>query len=432
MSKSRGNIVDPWDVLDTHGADAFRWYYFTSKQPWDGYRFSVDTVGESVRQFMLQLWNTYGFYVAVRERRTTSSREPRPSSDRRSTAGRSRASTRRRRRSSSGWRTTTRPPPAARSPQFVDDLSNWYVRRSRRRFWDGDPGAFWTLRECLRDGGEAARAADAVHRRRDLRQPRRLGAVRAPVRLPRAAASATRSSSGRCRWRATPSSWAARRARTGSSRCASRSREAVIVAGDSASGRRSSASAELVREELNVKELRFVDEAEELGRWELKPNYRSLGPRFGKRMPQVAEAVAALDAARVAETLREGGTVGLCRRRRGAPARRRRPADGAPAARGLPGRARRHARGGAQPRARRRAAPRGPGARGGARRADGAQERGPERRGPDRAAARRRRRAARGRARARGLRVRPRRSRRRSRLDGRRRRGGHDRGPRAA
>ena len=63
MSKSRGNIVDPWDVLDLHGADAFRWYYFTSKQPWDGYRFSVDTIGESVRLFMRQLWNTYGFYV---------------------------------------------------------------------------------------------------------------------------------------------------------------------------------------------------------------------------------------------------------------------------------------------------------------------------------------------------------------------------------
>ena len=63
MSKSRGNIVDPWEVMNLHGADAFRWYYFTSKQPWDGYRFSVDTIGESVRLFMRQLWNTYGFYV---------------------------------------------------------------------------------------------------------------------------------------------------------------------------------------------------------------------------------------------------------------------------------------------------------------------------------------------------------------------------------
>ena len=63
MSKSKGNAVAPWDVLDTHGADAFRWYYFTSKQPWDGYRFSVETIGESVRQYLKTLWNTYGFFA---------------------------------------------------------------------------------------------------------------------------------------------------------------------------------------------------------------------------------------------------------------------------------------------------------------------------------------------------------------------------------
>jgi isoleucyl-tRNA synthetase len=63
MSKSRGNVVEPWDVISAHGADAFRWYYLTSQQPWSGYRFSVDTVGESVRQFLLTLWNTYSFWV---------------------------------------------------------------------------------------------------------------------------------------------------------------------------------------------------------------------------------------------------------------------------------------------------------------------------------------------------------------------------------
>jgi len=66
-----------------------------------------------------------------------------------------------------------------------------------------------------------------------------------------------------------------------------------------------------VLDELNVKALRYVSEADELGEWELKPNYRTLGPRFGKDMPRVAEAVAALDASRAAQTLRDGGTVGL-------------------------------------------------------------------------------------------------------------------------
>src|SRR3954449_2923009 len=67
----------------------------------------------------------------------------------------------------------------------------------------------------------------------------------------------------------------------------------------------------LVLEELNVKALRFVSEADELGRWQLKPNYRALGPRFGKRMPLAADALAALDAQQAAATLRAGGIVGV-------------------------------------------------------------------------------------------------------------------------
>ena len=63
MSKSRGNVVDPWEVFDTQGADAFRWYLLSTQQPWAGYRFSAETIGESLRQFLLTLWNTYSFFV---------------------------------------------------------------------------------------------------------------------------------------------------------------------------------------------------------------------------------------------------------------------------------------------------------------------------------------------------------------------------------
>src|SRR5438045_1295628 len=144
MSKSKGNIVDPWTVLERHGADAFRWYYFTSKQPWDGYRFSVETVGEGVRQFMLTLWNTYAFHVLYANLTEV---EERPLTDldlwirSRLNATVETVSER-----MEDYDTTA----AGRAiAELVDDLSNWYVRASRKRFYGPDGAAFSTLHECL-------------------------------------------------------------------------------------------------------------------------------------------------------------------------------------------------------------------------------------------------------------------------------------------
>ena len=145
MSKSKGNVVVPWDVLDTHGADAFRWYYFTSKQPWDGYRFSLETVGESVRQFLKTLWNTYGFFVLYANVTDVAGEGEETDLDR-WIQSRVAATTERVTERMEDYDTTS----AGRAiAELVDDLSNWYVRRSRRRFWDGDPAAFATLRESL-------------------------------------------------------------------------------------------------------------------------------------------------------------------------------------------------------------------------------------------------------------------------------------------
>src|SRR4051794_34880935 len=143
MSKSLGNIVVPWDVIDRHGADAFRWYYLTSKQPWDGYLFSVDTVGESVRQFLLQLWNTYGFYVLYANVNDVSREDAEPGDDLDRWALSRLAVTVHEVTERLDAYDATRGGQAIAA--FVDDLSNWYVRRSRRRFWDGDPAAFATL-----------------------------------------------------------------------------------------------------------------------------------------------------------------------------------------------------------------------------------------------------------------------------------------------
>src|SRR3954463_4939376 len=306
MSKSLGNIVVPWDVIERHGADAFRWYYLTSKQPWDGYLFSTETVGESVRQFLLQLWNTYGFYVLyanvndVRERA-----EPATDLDRWAIPRLGATVGEVRERLDAFDATRAGQAIAA----LVDDLSNWYVRRSRRRFWDGDPAAFATLRACLTGVAKLAAPfvpflADEIYDNldgaelsvhlcdwpqageRDTELEFAMGTVRETVRLGLAAR-------GGETVRAPQPLRAAVVVAAGAERAAIERLQAVVL------------------EELNVKALRYVSQADELGSYEVKPNYRALGPRFGKQMPQVAAAVAALDPAHVATALRDGGRVAV-------------------------------------------------------------------------------------------------------------------------
>jgi len=309
MSKSKGNVVVPWDVLDQHGADAFRWYYFTSKQPWDGYRFSLETVGESVRQFMKPLWNTYALFVLYANVNDVESRsvgEVELTDIDRWALSRLQATVDVVVDRLDDFDTTA----AGRAiAAFVDELSNWYVRRSRRRFWDGDPAAFATLRECLLTTAKLLAPltpfiADAIYENLDGSEPSvhlcdfpapdaslrdealewQMGLTRDAVELGRAARAAAKA------------------------KVRQPLREAVVVAAErerEAIGRFEG----LVLEELNVKQVRYVSEADELGRFELKPNYRSLGPRFGKSMPQVAAAVAGLDPDGAARTLRDGGEL---------------------------------------------------------------------------------------------------------------------------
>jgi isoleucyl-tRNA synthetase len=270
---------------------------------------SMATIEEAVRQFLLQLWNTYSFYVLYANANHLDLMEVGPSpSD-----------------PLDGWVLSRLQETVAvvrerlddfdatisgrEIQRFVDDLSNWYVRRSRRRFWNGDANAFWTLRHCLvtvsqllapfcpfiadeifdnLDGSEpSVHLCDfpaAGPRDEELEQA--MAVARETVRLGLAARSQAK-----------------RKVRQPL-------RAAVIVA----TGRERSAIerlSELVRDELNVRELRFVSEADELGEVEVKPNYRALGPRFGKQMPIVAAAIAGLDPARVAASLRDGGRVAI-------------------------------------------------------------------------------------------------------------------------
>jgi isoleucyl-tRNA synthetase len=336
MSKSKGNTVEPWQVLDSYGADAFRWYFFTSKQPWDGYRFSAETIGEGVRLFLKQLWSTYYFYVLYAHASAGELSAAAAAAGTGNGAGRVTLAADSEAGSTTGgpdadldrWalsRTTATAElvterldaydatTAGRAiADLVDELSNWYVRRSRRRFWDGDPAAFGTLRTCLLTvakllapfcpfmadeiydnlDGELASvhlcdfpAAEQLAPR-DERLEQAMALARETVRLGLGA--------------------------RGQAKIKVRQplAEAVVVA-DQREREAIERLSDVVREELNVRNVRFVAAAEELSSYEVKPNYRTLGPLFGSEMPLVAAAIAALDPARVTTAVRDGGELGI-------------------------------------------------------------------------------------------------------------------------
>ena len=213
-------------------------------------------------------------------------------------------------RSSASGSTTSMSTTAGRAIQeYVEELSNWYIRRSRRRFWDGDPAAFQTLRECLVTVSKLLAPfcpflADEIYDNLDGAEP--------SVHLcgfPEPGSRDAELEDAMQVVRETVALGLAARSQA-SLKLRQPLRAAVVVAtGDERAA--IERFAELVRDELNVRELRFVSEADELGELEVKPNYRTLGPRFGKEMPLVAAAVAGLDPAHVSAALRDGRAIGI-------------------------------------------------------------------------------------------------------------------------
>ncbi|CAN5483823.1 isoleucine--tRNA ligase [soil metagenome] len=325
MSKSKGNVVDPWEVLSEHGADAFRWYLLTDQQPWAGYRFSAETVGESVRQFLLTLWNTYSFWVLYANAEELGpddfSGDP---SVAEGAAGeldkwivsRLQATVQTVTERMDDFDCTT----AGKAISgFVDQLSNWYVRLGRRRFWEGDRAAFATLRHCLIETSKmlgaftpfiaeeiylnlAGGAGESFGEGRDslhlTDHPEPIEALRDPELEAGVEAALAAIELGR------------------GARAAAKVKmrpplpKAVIVATE-AELAEIERLAEIVRAELNVRELEFVSEEGELVRYSVKPNYRSLGPRFGKQMPDVAAAIGGLDPEHAASAAKGERVIGI-------------------------------------------------------------------------------------------------------------------------
>ncbi len=307
MSKHIGNVVDPWSVLNTQGADALRWYLFTVSSPWFARRFSQDHIDEVIRKFLLTLWNTYAFYTLYANIDGFEPREHHIPVEERSLMDRWILSELNLlvKSVTDGLEQYDAFGTGRQIADFVDQLSNWYVRRSRRRFWkseeDSDKvAAYLTLHECLLTvakllapftpfvaeeiyrnlaGERYADAPESVHL---CDWPQTAEALIDPDLSFRMGAALKVVNMGRA-------------ARMVAQLKVRQPLDVVVVAVDVERQAALSSLADVVLDELNVKRLDFADSAADLVTYSVKPNYRTLGPRFGKNMPDLAKAVEQLD-----------------------------------------------------------------------------------------------------------------------------------------
>jgi len=323
MSKSRGNVLDPWEILRSKGADALRWYFFSAGSPWTNRRVYEAGIDESIRKFLLTLWNTLSFFVTYANLPASPGDTPGPpvgwsappagtgpaSSKHvldRWIRSRLAATTQAMTDALEGYDTLG----AAGSLEgFVDDLSNWYVRRSRPRFWKAkDEAAFATLHHCLLTVSRLLAPfcpflADELHR--VLAGPGAESSVHledwpevdAGALDPRLEAEMT----------VARRLVALGRAARGDARLKVRQplrRALVLVPRNEAT---SADVAAQVAEELNVKALEVVSSLEGLITYSVVPNFRALGPRLGPRLPGLKAALTEADGATVRQALEETG-----------------------------------------------------------------------------------------------------------------------------
>jgi len=323
MSKSRGNVVLPGDILDKQGADALRWFLFTAQSPWSPRRFSPEMVDEVVRRFLLTLWNTYSFftvYANIDRFDPTAASVPvaeRPLLDRWALGELSRLVG----VVTAGLEDYDATNSGRAIQAFVDDLSNWYVRRSRRRFWkstrDRDKlAAYHTLYECLVTLAKllapytpfiAEELYQNLVRSVDAAAPASVHLCDWPV-ADAAAVDETVTFDMDTARRVVELGRAARNAAAVKNR---QPLAAVTVAGSAHERAALERLGDIVTDELNVKELRLVADSDELLDYSLKPNLKVLGPRLGRQVGAVGAALKAVAAGEFVAALRADGSASL-------------------------------------------------------------------------------------------------------------------------
>jgi isoleucyl-tRNA synthetase len=317
MSKHLGNVLEPIPLMDEHGADAVRWFMLASGSPWQARRVGHAAIADVVRRTLLTYWNTVSFQSLYAR---TSNWQPadgapdpkdRPLIDQwvlseANRVGRDVDDALENFDTQRGGRILA---------EFIDDLSNWYVRRSRRRFWDGDPSALATLHEALRivtlclapyTPFIAERVWQDLFRLTDQNAPTSVHLASWPTPDDSSIDDTLRDHMALVR-RVVE---LGRAARASSS---VRTRQPLSRALVSAPGWQD-LPAELVAEvtdELNVRTIEQLGEAAGLVDVVVKPNFRELGKRFAKQTPQIAAAITAADPAILVDALRSEGSYDL-------------------------------------------------------------------------------------------------------------------------
>jgi len=308
MSKSKGNVVDPWYLLDTYGADATRWYMYASAPPYNPRRFAPDQVGDVLRQFLLTVWNTYGFFVTyanldgwnpyVRGGNSVATSDMQPI-DRWAIS-----------RLNALVRDVTRMfeeydihGPAREIDRFVEELSNWYVRRNRRRFWkaenDADKNmAYQTLYTCLSTLSRLLApfmpyVAESMYRNlvaeQDSSAPPSVHLAEWP-KADEALIDEQLLADTELLLETVSLGRSARQ--VAGLRVRQPLSEMLVRAPAGAEGLRRFENE--LREELNVKEVRYLDVDEPLVEYRLSPNLPAIGKKYRKMVPAIKAALEAL------------------------------------------------------------------------------------------------------------------------------------------
>ena len=312
MSKHKGNVVDPWDVLDKQGADAVRWYFYSVGAPWLPSRFSGDMVSESQRKFMGTLWNVYAFfclyasidgYDPQKEKATEFTRMDEWLLSKLNTLVKT---------VDEGLAAYNVTESARAIAAFVDELSNWYVRRSRERFWGkgmqgGKLAAFETLYTVLKTlcgllAPFTPFMAETMYQ--NLRQEGEPDSVHL-TDFPACDATKINPALEADMETVIEIVQLGRGCRSEANLKVRQPLAAAYVKG----AQLSAEMAALIAEELNVKDVRFVDDARAFTTYQLKPQMRTLGPKYGKRLRAIGEHLANMDGNDVVDAFARGETV---------------------------------------------------------------------------------------------------------------------------